>query len=398
MSGLITNIQKVHLEGLGSLERLKEEKGELFRRMKRDGTIVVNHDDPRVVDLAGDFPGQQITFGIEEPSDVMAREIRLRGIKGTSFTLIVEGEATEITLPLLGRHFVPDALSAIAIAALFGIDLERVKEVLEHFRPAPMRMEVLSLGHGKVLINDAYNANPRSMEMALETLAEVKGGGRAIAVLGDMLELGNCAEEAHLQLGRKVGELSIDLLLAMGEWAPVVVESAVRHGIEPERTKILESHGEAISLLRRVIQEGDWVLIKGSRRMAMEKIVEGLDGREGVRVLYHLLYPLHTVFSFFNVFRYITFRTIYAILTALLISFVIGPWLIRKLKAFQMQQVVREDVPARHLVKNGTPTMGGSLIIAAIAVPTLLWSDLTNPYVWIVLLTDPGLWRPGFFG
>jgi UDP-N-acetylmuramoyl-tripeptide--D-alanyl-D-alanine ligase len=278
--GLITNIQKVHLEGLGSLERLKEEKGELFRRMKRDGTIVVNHDDPRVVDVAGDFPGQKITFGIKEPSDVMASEIRLRGIKGTAFTLIVEGKTTEITLPLLGRHFVPGALSAIAIAALFGIDLERVKEVLEHFRPAPMRMEVLSLGHGKVLINDAYNANPRSMEMALETLAEVKGGGRAIAVLGDMLELGNCAEEAHLQLGRKVGELSIDLLLALGEWAPAVVESAVRHGIESERTKILENHGEAISLLRRVIQEGDWVLIKGSRRLALEKIAEGLmEGR-----------------------------------------------------------------------------------------------------------------------
>ena len=114
-------------------------------------------------------------------------------------------------------------------------------------------------------------------------------------------------------------------------------------------------------------------------------------------MLYHLLYPLHTVFSFFNVFRYITFRTIYAILTALLISFVIGPWLIKKLKAFQMQQVVREDVPARHLVKNGTPTMGGSLIIAAIAVPTLLWSDLTNPYVWIVLLTTLAFGVLGFW-
>ena len=113
-------------------------------------------------------------------------------------------------------------------------------------------------------------------------------------------------------------------------------------------------------------------------------------------MLYHLLYPLHDAFSFFNVFRYITFRTIYAILTALLISFVIGPWLIRKLKAFQMQQVVREDVPARHLVKNGTPTMGGSLIIAAIVIPTLLWSDLTNPYVWIVLLTTLAFGILGF--
>jgi phospho-N-acetylmuramoyl-pentapeptide-transferase len=114
-------------------------------------------------------------------------------------------------------------------------------------------------------------------------------------------------------------------------------------------------------------------------------------------MLYHLLYPLHVHFTFFNVFRYITFRTIYAILTALLISFVIGPWLIRKLKHFQIGQVVREDVPSRHLAKNGTPTMGGSLILAAIAVPTLLWSDLTNGYVWVVLLTTAAFGVLGFF-
>ena len=112
-------------------------------------------------------------------------------------------------------------------------------------------------------------------------------------------------------------------------------------------------------------------------------------------MLYHLLYPLHTLFSVFNVFRYITFRTIYAILTALLISFVIGPWLIEKLRTFQIQQVIREDVPPRHLMKNGTPTMGGSLILAAVFIPTLFWSDLTNGYIWIVLLTTLGF---GFLG
>jgi len=113
-------------------------------------------------------------------------------------------------------------------------------------------------------------------------------------------------------------------------------------------------------------------------------------------MLYHLLYPLHTVFSFFNVFRYITFRTIYAILTALLISFIIGPWLIKKLRSFQIQQVVREDVPPRHMAKNGTPTMGGSLILAGIIVPTLLWSDLTNRYIWVVLLATVGFGLLGF--
>jgi phospho-N-acetylmuramoyl-pentapeptide-transferase len=114
-------------------------------------------------------------------------------------------------------------------------------------------------------------------------------------------------------------------------------------------------------------------------------------------VFYHLLYPLHELYSFFNVFRYITFRTIYSILTALLISFVIGPWLIKKLRALQIQQVVREDVPSRHMAKNGTPTMGGSLILAAILIPTLFWSDLTNPYTWIVMLTTSAFGILGFW-
>jgi UDP-N-acetylmuramoyl-tripeptide--D-alanyl-D-alanine ligase len=278
--GLITNIQKVHLEGMESLERLKEEKGELFRKMRRDGTILVNQDDPRVVELASDYPGQKITFGIEHPAEVMAKEIRLGGAEGTFFTLILEGEAMEMHLRLLGRHFIPNALSAIAVACLFGVEVKQVKEALENFQSIPMRMEIVPLKGGKTLINDAYNANPHSMGLALETLVEAKGEGRAIAVLGDMLELGNFTKEAHEQLGEKMSELSIDFLLALGEEAPIVVESAIRHGFPLERVRVVESHSEAISILKQMIQNGDWILVKGSRRMAMEKIVEGLtEGR-----------------------------------------------------------------------------------------------------------------------
>jgi UDP-N-acetylmuramoyl-tripeptide--D-alanyl-D-alanine ligase len=278
--GLITNIQKVHLEGLGSLERLKEEKGELFRRMRRDGTILVNQDDPRVMELANHYPGQKITFGTEHPAEVMAKEIRLGGEGGTSFTLILEEEAMEIHLPLLGRHFVPDALSAVAIACLFGVEVRQIKEALENFQPFPMRMEVVRLKGGKTLINDAYNASPYSTELALETLAEAKGEGRAIAVLGDMLELGSFTKEAHEQIGKKVSELSIDLLFALGEEASTVVQSAIRHGFPMKSARMVENHSEAISLLREMIEDGDWILVKGSRRMAMEKIVEGLaEGR-----------------------------------------------------------------------------------------------------------------------
>ena len=276
--GLITNVQTVHLEGMGSLERLKEEKGELFRRMRRDGTILVNGDDPRVVDLAGDYPGQKITFGIEHPADIMAKEIRLNGAEGTSFTLILDGEATEVHLRLLGRHFVPNALSAMAVACLFGVEVSRAREALENFQFFPMRMEVIPLRGGETLINDAYNANPYSTKVALETLVEAKGMGRAIAVLGDMLELGSLTKEAHEQIGKRVSELSVDFILAMGEEASVVVESAIRHGLPAEKARIVESHSEAISLLRQMIQNGDWILVKGSRKMAMEEIVKGLAG------------------------------------------------------------------------------------------------------------------------
>ena len=277
--GLITNIEKVHLEGLGSIERVKEEKGELFRKMKKDGVILVNQDDPRVVDLASEFPGQKITFGVERAADIKAKEVRLRETEKTSFVLVMEGEETEITLPLLGKQFVPNALSAIGVASLFGMEIAKAKKALEVFHPPPMRMEITRLAMGATLINDAYNANPRSMEAALETLAERKGRGRAIAVLGDMMELGNFTEPAHQHLGRVARDLSIDLLLVLGEQAPIVVESALRHGFSPQNVKVVESHSEAITLLEEMIQEGDWILVKGSRRMAMERIAEGLKER-----------------------------------------------------------------------------------------------------------------------
>jgi UDP-N-acetylmuramoyl-tripeptide--D-alanyl-D-alanine ligase len=278
--GLITNIGRVHLEGLGGLENVKEEKGALFRSMKKDGAILVNQDDPLVVDLAKEFSGQKITFGISHPAEVMAKEIRLRGTEGTSFTLAFGGQELEIDLPLLGRHFISNALAAIGVATLFGIEVKTAKEALERFQPFPMRMEVCSLQGGKTLINDAYNANPRSMELALEALTEVKGTGRAIAVLGDMLELGEYTKEAHQEIGRKAAELSLDLLLLMGKEAVLAADAAIGHGLGPEKVRVVKSHREAVSILRQILRKGDWVLVKGSRGMEMEKVVNGLREAE----------------------------------------------------------------------------------------------------------------------
>jgi UDP-N-acetylmuramoyl-tripeptide--D-alanyl-D-alanine ligase len=273
--GLITNIQEVHLEGMGNLEKVAAEKGELFRKMRRDGAIVVNRDDARVVMLASEFPGQKMTYGIEGPADLMAENIRLHA-EGTSFTLVSEDERSEMTLPVFGKQFVADALAALAVSTLFGIDEKRARETLEQFKPYSMRMEVSALSGGIILINDSYNANPKSMELALETLAELKGNGRAIAVVGDMLELGAFSEEAHLRLGRKIGELSIDFLIALGPRGSKVVESAIRQGLNRGRARTVQTHSEALMVLNQILRSGDWVLVKGSRGMAMEKIAENL--------------------------------------------------------------------------------------------------------------------------
>jgi UDP-N-acetylmuramoyl-tripeptide--D-alanyl-D-alanine ligase len=277
--GLITNIQMVHLEGMGSLERLTKEKGELFRGVKRDGVIVVNRDDPRVVELAKEFPGQKITFGVEGRADVEAKKIELTRT-GTSFRLVAGDEETEVVLQAFGRHFVMNALSAVAVASLFKIDLNDVKAALEQFRPYAMRMEIIPLPVGKTLINDTYNANPVSMGLALEVLVAMKGKGRAIALLGDMLELGHFSEEAHRQLGKKISELPIDFIIMLGERGALVVESAVHHGFPAEKVRRVKDHSEALLALNEVAREGDWILIKGSRGMAMEKIAERLkEGR-----------------------------------------------------------------------------------------------------------------------
>ena len=277
--GLITNIQRVHLEGMGSLERLTKEKGELFRGVKRDGAIVVNRDDPMVVELAKEFPGQKITFGVEGRADVEAKKIELTRT-GTSFRLVAGDEETEVVLQAFGRHFVMNALSAVAVASLFKIDLNDVKAALEQFRPYAMRMEIIPLPVGKTLINDTYNANPVSMGLALEVLVAMKGKGRAIALLGDMLELGHFSEEAHRQLGKKISELPIDFIIMLGERGALVVESAVHHGFPAEKVRRVKDHSEALLALNEVAREGDWILIKGSRGMAMEKIAERLkEGR-----------------------------------------------------------------------------------------------------------------------
>jgi UDP-N-acetylmuramyl pentapeptide synthase len=181
----------------------------------------------------------------------------------------------------LGEHTVLNALAAAAAALAAGARLDDVPAGLGSFRPVGGRMERLALPRNVILINDTYNANPQSVEVALRSLAELRGSSRAIAVLGDMAELGATAAHAHQAVGRLVAALGIDWLFALGPHAPELAKGALEAGMDPARVHVGHDHDETGAGVERILQGDDWVLVKGSRSMHMERVVESLSARLG---------------------------------------------------------------------------------------------------------------------
>ncbi len=279
--GLITNINEAHLEGLGTFEELIKAKGELWDTMRSDGVIVVNQDDANVMKLAEGYPGKRVAFGLESPSDVMAKKVTIEAQRGVRFTLALRGEEVEVAFPMMGISSVYNALAGTAVASVVGVQLKNIKERLELVKPFCMRMEIIPLEGGATIINDAYNANPKSMELALKALSEVEEAERGIAVLGDMLELGRFSDEAHARIGEKMVSLGVDLLFTLGERAEIIAKRAREVGLNEGRITVSRDHRNLLLRLKKTIKRGDWILVKGSRAMSMEKIVLGLTGEEG---------------------------------------------------------------------------------------------------------------------
>jgi len=271
--GLITSVAPAHLSGLGSLAGVAREKGELFRRMHSRGVAVVNMDDPWVRRLARAFKGGKITYG--ERGEVKAESPQSRGARGMEFTLRIGRRRQRVQMRFCGRHNVANAVAAAAMARVIGADLKAIRAGLAAARPFAMRM-VLEKWRGITVMNDAYNANPASMEAALRTLAETGASSRKIAVLGDMLELGRGSAGRHRELGRQAACCDIDRLYLLGKEAGRVRAGALSAGMDSDRVTIGKSHRHIARLLRRELQGGDWLLCKGSRGMKMEKVLEAL--------------------------------------------------------------------------------------------------------------------------
>jgi UDP-N-acetylmuramoyl-tripeptide--D-alanyl-D-alanine ligase len=273
---LVTSIAPAHLSGLRSLAGVAREKGELYRGLRAGAIAVVNVDDPWTRRQGEKFTGTKITYG--KAGAVRGEDEKFLGAEGTEFTLSAGTGRARVRLKLLGEHNLSNALGAAAMAHALGVDLGTIRAGLEAVRPFPMRMAV-EQWNGVGIINDAYNANPASMEAALKTLVRVAAAGKKIAVLGDMLELGREARKRHLLLGRQAAECGVDRLYLFGRLAGAVKRGALAAGMDEGSVAIGKSHGRMASLIRRQARPGDWILFKGSRGMKMEKVLAALKKR-----------------------------------------------------------------------------------------------------------------------
>ena len=272
--GVITNIEAGHLEGVKDIDGVMRAKGELLEALGEDGVAVLNIDDPRICRLAEKFAGRVVSFGIHSSAEVWATPVS-HSASGCSFDLCWYDESIRVRLGMPGNGAIYNALAAATVGYRLGLSMEEVKKGLEEMVRAPGRMEVLTLRGGIHLINDTYNANPGSMALAIDTLRSLKGNGRGILVLGDMMELGDHAQRAHRELGILVARATTARLYAAGQFAGAVAEGATGAGMDPAKI-ITGSHEEIVDSLKGKLGPGDWIVVKGSRLMAMEKVVEGL--------------------------------------------------------------------------------------------------------------------------
>ena len=272
--GVITNIGPAHLEGVGSIEGVMRAKGELLDKIKAGGTAVLNADDHRVLHLAGKTSADVIFYGISDEATIRAETIIEKDLC-TSFTLVLPEETITIDLKIPGIFMVSNALSAAAVGYKLELSAKEIKTGLEDFKPVGQRMNILHTSSGVNLIDDTYNANPDSMEAALKTLTTLKKDNRGIFIAGDMFELGRHAEKMHEEIGAMAAGSDISMLYATGEFAETVASGAARGGMESGNI-FTGSKKDILDDLTGRLRANDWILVKGSRGMRMEEIVEGL--------------------------------------------------------------------------------------------------------------------------
>jgi UDP-N-acetylmuramoyl-tripeptide--D-alanyl-D-alanine ligase len=274
--GVVTTVAAVHTEFLGSVDGVREEKAALVRAVGAEGTVVLNADDPRVAGMAADTPARVITYGRHARADVRATGDIADADGMLTFTLEAGGGRQPVRLAFSGRHNVTNALAAAGVGIALGWRLDEIVGGLETARPVAGRCVWRTAGDVRVL-DDTYNANPVSMRAALETVVAARQGHRVVAVLGDMLELGALVDEAHEEIGRAAATLGVDELVGVGRHIRLAVEAARAGGLT--QTYHATTFEDTVAHLLKRLSPGDVVLVKGSRGMRMERVVDALVAR-----------------------------------------------------------------------------------------------------------------------
>lgn len=280
--GIITNIGAAHLEGFKSIEAVREEKSDLFRNMDPGGVAVINRDDGELIFLEKVWRGKRVTFGINNDADITAERITNRGDEGVRFVLKIGNAREEIAMRTVGEHNIYNALAAVAMSWAAGFGNAEICRGLSAFKAVHGRMEIHRLKNGAFLIDDTYNANPSSLREAVKTLGNLKGGHESTIILGDMLELGDRAEELHEESGMFMADTGISALFLKGSFARTTARGAIKNGMAEDRLFFPETPGDVLSLLSSRLKKGDWILVKGSRKTQMEIFVQGILNTFGV--------------------------------------------------------------------------------------------------------------------
>jgi UDP-N-acetylmuramoyl-tripeptide--D-alanyl-D-alanine ligase len=274
--GIVTTVAAVHTEYLGSLDGVREEKAGLVRALTADGVAVLNADDARVAGMARETRARVVTYGHAGTAHVRVIGEVVEDESGLTFTLETAGERQPVTLGLAGRHNVSNALAAAAAGVALGISPADIARGLGGVRPVAGRCVWRRAGDVTIL-DDTYNASPVSVRAALDTVAARRHGRRVIVVLGDMLELGAISDDAHREVGRQVAALPADELIGLGRATQATVAAAREAGLV-EATHLSTFEDTVAHLLKR-LAAGDLVLVKGSRGMRMERVVDALVAR-----------------------------------------------------------------------------------------------------------------------
>jgi UDP-N-acetylmuramoyl-tripeptide--D-alanyl-D-alanine ligase len=271
--GIVTAVLPVHLERVGTIERIQAAKQELVEELPADGVAILNADDPRVAVMSAATRARVVRYGVSEAAEVRAESIDSQGLRGVEFDLLGYAQRAHVRLPLLGAHSVHAALAAAAVALEEGFSLSESAEALHHLTPA-LRLLIVEGINGSRIVDDSYNASPESVLAALNLLRELPGR-RKIAVLGDMLELGSEEEPAHRRVGNRAAVV-LDRLITYGSRSKVTAQEARTAGLAADQIVEADSHDEIISQLASWLRPGDDVLVKGSLAMGMSAVVRGI--------------------------------------------------------------------------------------------------------------------------